>query len=91
MEVPGIGQKVADCVLLYGCGRQEAVPADVWVRRLVAEAYYDGPNKQAPYAWIRRQVNERFAPWAGYAQHVLFHWRRSQGRSRPTMNATNAI
>jgi N-glycosylase/DNA lyase len=34
MELPGVGPKVADCVLLFGCGHLSAYPVDVWVARL---------------------------------------------------------
>lgn len=86
-SLPGVGPKVADCVILYGLGRLEAFPADVWIRRLVDRHYYRGPNKTAPYAWIRAFGRRRFGANAGYAQHVLFHWVRRGGAS-PRMDAT---
>jgi N-glycosylase/DNA lyase len=78
MDMPGIGPKVADCILLYGCGYEEAFPIDVWVRRLLAETYM--PTALAePYDTLRRFAWRRFGSTAGWAQHYLFHYRRRIG------------
>lgn len=79
LEVPGIGEKVADCVLLYGCDQLQAFPTDVWVRRFVHESYYR-PRKAATHERLREFAWKRFGPTAGYAQHYLFHYRRIIGR-----------
>ena len=42
IKIKGVGAKVAECTLLYGCGRIEAFPVDVWVKRIMAEMYPDG-------------------------------------------------
>ncbi len=79
LEVPGIGEKVADCVLLYGCDHLQAFPTDVWVRRFVQETYYR-PRRAATHERIREFAWKHFGPTAGYAQHYLFHYRRIVGR-----------
>jgi N-glycosylase/DNA lyase len=79
LQVPGIGEKVADCVLLYGCDHLQAFPTDVWVRRLVHESYYR-PRKAATHERLREFAWKRFGLTAGYAQHYLFHYRRVVGR-----------
>ncbi len=63
-KINGVGPKVAECALLYGCGKVDAFPVDVWVRRIMAELYPEGLPK----------VTEGVE---GIAQQYLFHWRRS--------------
>lgn len=64
IKIKGVGAKVAECTLLYGCGRIEAFPVDVWVKRIMAELYPDGLP----------QCTEGVE---GIAQQFLFHWRRN--------------
>lgn len=64
MKIKGVGKKVAECTLLYGFGRMDAFPEDVWVKRIMAEMYPDGLPKCT-------EKNE------GIAQQYLFHWRRN--------------
>jgi N-glycosylase/DNA lyase len=70
LELPGVGEKVADCVLLFGLGFHEAFPVDVWVQRAVQQWYFDG-RARTPRA-IRAWAYDRFGPMAGYAQQHLF-------------------
>ena len=63
-KIKGVGPKVAECALLYGFGRIEAFPVDVWVKRIMAEMYPDG-------------LPEIFKGNEGIAQQYLFHWRRN--------------
>ena len=74
MEVPGVGDKVADCVLLFSLDKLEAFPIDRWVRRAVGEWYFEG--KQVAYKAVRAWARDYFGPYAGYAQQYLFHGRR---------------
>lgn len=56
-EVKGVGAKVADCVLLFGFGRVECIPMDVWMKRVMAECYPKGlPRYLRPYGGIAQQV-----------------------------------
>ena len=64
MKIKGVGAKVAECTLLYGFGRDEAFPVDVWVKKIMAEMYPDGLPE------CTRGVE-------GIAQQYLFHWRRN--------------
>ena len=64
IKIKGVGAKVAECTLLYGCGRIEAFPVDVWVKRIMAEMYPDG-------------LPECTSGVEGIAQQFLFHWRRN--------------
>jgi N-glycosylase/DNA lyase len=74
----GVGDKVADCVLLFSLGYLEAVPLDTWIRKAVAR-YYPGCEKGS-YAETSRAVRERFGGrYAGYAQTYVFHHLRTLG------------
>ncbi len=77
LELPGVGPKVADCFLLYGLGRLEAAPVDVWIHRIVSELYFDG--RKVSRLMTARFLRERFMEWAGYAQLYLFDYARRGG------------
>ena len=76
LELPGVGEKVADCVLLFGAGRLEAFPVDVWVLKSLARRYGLAGWKPAQVAQFGRT---HFGPSAGLAQQYLFAWERRQG------------
>ncbi len=78
LEVPGVGPKVADCVLLFALDKLDAFPVDRWVRRAVEEAYFGGNTLK--YADIRTWALEYFGPYAGYAEQYLFHGKRLGAR-----------
>lgn len=75
LELPGVGEKVADCVLLFAYGKGEAFPVDVWVKRAVERWYFRGAAKTERE--IRTFARHRFGELAGYAQQHLFHHSRS--------------
>ena len=81
MIYPGIGPKVADCVLLFGFQKYESFPVDVWMRMIMHRLYGIGnPDTSltpAEYERIRRFAQEHFGPYAGYAQEYLFAVRES--------------
>jgi len=81
LELPGIGPKVADCFLLYGAGKLEAAPVDVWIRRIVSELYFRG-RRISPLK-AGRFLRDRFGEWAGYAQLYLFDYARRRA-AEPT-------
>jgi len=83
----GVGPKVADCVLLYSCGKDEAFPIDVWIARVLATSYpvllgpaltrrymVEGKTKLSPsdYDRISARARAHFGSFAGYAQQYLF-------------------
>src|SRR5262249_30242419 len=77
LELPGVGEKVADCVLLFGAGRLEAFPVDTWVLKSLARRY--GLIGWKP-AQIARFGRVHFGVHAGLAQQYLFAWERKFGR-----------
>jgi len=74
LDLPGVGPKVADCFLLYGLGKREAAPVDVWIHRIVSKLYFKG--KKITRLAAGRFLRERFRNWAGYAQLYLFDYAR---------------
>jgi N-glycosylase/DNA lyase len=76
-ELPGVGEKVADCVLLFGAGRLEAFPVDVWIIKAMEGRY--GLEGWAPQQ-IAHFGRVHFGPHAGLAQQYLYAWERSRGR-----------
>jgi len=75
--LPGVGEKVADCVLLFGAGRLEAFPVDVWILKTMARRYGLDDWRPAPLAQFGRV---HFGPLAGLAQQYLFAWERGFGK-----------
>jgi len=74
----GVGQKVADCVLLFSLGYLEAVPLDTWIRSAIEEHYPD--CERGSYADTSREIRSQFGgTYAGYAQTYVFHHLRTGG------------
>jgi N-glycosylase/DNA lyase len=86
---PGVGLKVADCILLFSLGKTEAFPVDVWVKRVILRHY----KPHFPEAFVEKisshnslsngeyeKLNEfgrtYFGEYAGYAQEYLYHYER---------------
>jgi N-glycosylase/DNA lyase len=74
MKLPGVGMKIADCVLLFAYGFAEAFPVDVWIQRALRRHYF--PRRSVSPARLRRFIAGHFGPHAGYAQQYLFHYMR---------------
>ena len=77
LKVPGVGPKVADCILLYGFNFREAFPSDVWIKRIVSHLYFEG--KDISVAKVREFGMEEFGNNAGYVQLYMFHYARMSG------------
>lgn len=78
MELPGVGRKIADCVLLFSYGFQDAFPVDVWVLKALNQLYF---TKRRPMQKKLRQfADTHFGSNAGYAQQYLFHYMRTKRR-----------
>ncbi len=71
----GVGDKVADCVLLFALDYLEAVPLDTWIQSAIEDHY---PHcEQGSYKETSRAIREQFGEYAGYAQTYVFHYLRS--------------
>ena len=80
LNLSGVGPKIADCVLLFAYGRQDAFPRDVWVNRALRELYF--PRRRPTPAGLREFTRTHFGPFAGFAQQYLFHYIRVHMRSQ---------
>lgn len=78
MELPGVGRKIADCVLLYSLEFSEAFPIDTWMKKGVQHVYFGG--KRVGEGVMEEFVANHFGPYAGYAQLYLFHFWRHHPR-----------
>jgi N-glycosylase/DNA lyase len=73
----GVGDKIADCVLLFSLGYLEAIPLDTWIRTAIAEYYPD--CDRGNYAETSQALRERLGgEYAGYAQTYLFYYLRTR-------------
>ncbi|MFC7079960.1 DNA-3-methyladenine glycosylase family protein [Halorussus caseinilyticus] len=74
----GVGDKVADCVLLFSLGYLEAVPLDTWIQTAIADYYPD--CEKGSYAETSDAIRAAFGgEFAGYAQTYVFHYLRNRG------------
>lgn len=73
MNIKGVGEKIADCVLVFGLGERAAFPVDVWIRRIMNDIYFD---KEASIEEISALAKEIFGQYGGYAQQYLFYYGR---------------
>lgn len=82
LRFPGVGPKVADCIMLFSMKKLEVFPIDVWVKRVMTELYGDEIRKLKDNSTIisNKQILEYaqqyFGNLAGVAQQYLFYWRR---------------
>jgi N-glycosylase/DNA lyase len=94
LSLPGVGHKVADCVLLFSLEKLEAFPIDVWMKRAATTLYADhfdssfikriankGSLTPKEYKTVGSFGREYFGKYVGYAQEYLFHYLRTQQQS----------
>jgi N-glycosylase/DNA lyase len=80
LTLPGVGVKIADCVLLFAYGFQEAFPVDVWIIKALHQLYF--PKRRPKLPRLRRFSQTHFGPYGGYAQQYLFHYMRTARKGR---------
>jgi N-glycosylase/DNA lyase len=82
LKLPGIGDKVADCVMLFSLEKLEAFPLDTWIVKILQKYYsgnFDVDKKNIPknkYENIHQDVLNHFGKYAGYSQQFLFKMER---------------
>ena len=79
VSLDGVGDKVANCVMLFSLDKYEAFPVDVWINRVLREWYLCSEQKKMSIPKLRFWAQQYFGPYAGYANHYLFHDRRLRG------------
>jgi N-glycosylase/DNA lyase len=93
LQLPGVGSKVADCILLFSLNKFEAFPVDVWMKRVILRYYQahfekefveriseQKPLSTSQYERLSRFGREHFGNYAGYAQEYLYHYERMKTR-----------
>lgn len=73
--IKGVGDKVANCVLLFSLGYRNAFPVDVWIKRIMENMYFEGSVKNEE---IMKFAKEKFGNYGGYAQQYLFYYAREK-------------
>jgi N-glycosylase/DNA lyase len=81
MKLPGVGEKIANCALLFGCGFNQAFPIDVWIERALRRIYFS-EKKHVTARQLREFARAHFGPYAGWAQQYLFFNERLLGKHR---------
>ena len=74
LKFPGVGDKVANCVLIYSLKKNFAFPVDLWVERILVDDYK--LEKKVPLVKKRKWAQNHFGKYAGIIQHFLFHYKR---------------
>lgn len=80
MKLRGVGVKIADCVLLFSCGFNEAFPVDVWIKRALKDLYF--PRRRPTEKRLQHFATTYFGPHGGYAQQYLFHYMRTKAKTK---------
>jgi N-glycosylase/DNA lyase len=89
LRIRGVGEKVANCILLFAYGRLEAFPIDVWVERVLRRLYFHN-NPRVKHERLRTFADSHFGPYRGYAQQFLFHWIRKDPKALPPEKVVKA-
>ena len=71
--LPGVGPKVADCILLFAFDRKESFPVDVWIKRVMEFLFI---KEEVPKKQISAYADKYFGENAGYVQQYLFYYGR---------------
>lgn len=78
-SLPGVGAKIANCVMLFAYERLRAFPIDVWIERVLKQQYFPR-KKKVTKLQLREFSEEYFGDHGGYAQQYLFHHARIASR-----------
>jgi len=74
LKIKGIGPKVADMFLLYGLGKKDVPPIDIWIQRGVSAIFFKG--KEVSLDICREKLVDHYGKWAGLAQLYIYDWIR---------------
>ena len=79
--LPGVGPKIANCVMLFAYERLRAFPIDVWIERVLRQHYFSRRRKMTALR-LHEFCETYFGEHGGYAQQYLFHHARMNGRTK---------
>ena len=91
-KIPGVGNKVADCVMLFSLDKLESVPLDRWIVRILSKYYNDKFEIKTKtitpkqYDTLHQKIIEHFGPYAGYSQQFLFKSERERNQKSWVLN-----
>jgi len=88
-DLPGVGAKVANCVMLFAYERLRAFPMDVWIERVLRQQYFPR-NKRIATGQLRTFSENYFGEHGGYAQQYLFHYARMNKNAKSRVRAAAA-
>lgn len=86
--IPGVGNKVADCVLLFSLNKLESFPLDRWMIRILEKYYSDKFQLETKtitekqYGILHEKIVNHFGPYAGYSQQFLFKMERENYKKK---------
>ena len=75
-RLPGIGDKVADCICLFALGHKEAFPIDTWVKQIIEKLYLGRESENLEE--VEKYISTNFNGFKGLKQQYLFHYIRNQ-------------
>jgi len=75
VTLPGVGRKVADCIMLYSMRKFDAFPIDVWIQRILQHMYFGG--QKISLTKLQKFAEDRFGELAGFAQQYLYYYSRN--------------
>jgi N-glycosylase/DNA lyase len=91
-KIPGVGNKVADCVMLFSLDKLESVPLDRWIVKILDKYYNDkfGIKTRTitpkQYDVLHQKIIKYFGPYAGYSQQFLFKSEREKNQKSWVLN-----
>lgn len=82
LKLDGVGEKVADCIMLFSLKRVDVFPIDVWVRRVMNNLYiHNEDEEKVNKKELKKLADEKFLGLSGIAQQYLFYWEREKERA----------
>lgn len=95
MKIYGIGNKIADCILLFSLEKLDAFPIDVWISRALSSHYYNLIENKLPYInnlekklttnnylLVSNAIRNYFGKYSGYAQQYLYYYVRNNEKRK---------
>ena len=76
MKIDGVGEKVANCILLFSMRKTEAFPVDTWIKKVMSQLY----NESKDIKKISKFAEEKYGKYGGIAQQYLFYYMRENSK-----------